>query len=223
MRIFDIIVSGVLILILMPILLPTIFFLRITGEGEVFYLQKRVGLNCKEFDLIKFATMLKNSPDLGSGNITVKDDPRVLPFGKLLRRSKINELPQLFNIFVGDMSLVGPRPLTRDNFNYYRKEQQSIISSVKPGLSGVGSIFFRSEDELLRDQGSANEIYATLISPYKADLECWYVAHKTFFLDLILIIETVKIVLFPNGKSLYFLENKLPKPCLRLQRLIDQR
>ena len=101
-RIFDIFLSSLAFLILSPLFLILIFILRITGEGEIFYSQKRIGLQEKEFRLFKFATMLKSSPLSETGEITIKDDPRILPFGKILRKTKINELPQLFNIFIGD-------------------------------------------------------------------------------------------------------------------------
>ena len=102
-RITDLFLSLIAILILLPVFLPVILILRVTGEGEIFYKQLRIGHNNQTFYVLKFATMLKNSPNLGTGTITVKDDARVLPFGKLLRKTKINELPQLFNIFLGEM------------------------------------------------------------------------------------------------------------------------
>ena len=95
--------------------------------------------------------MVKNSPNIGSGTITLKDDPRVLPFGKFLRKTKINELPQLINVLKGDMSFIGPRPLTNETFNYYQSSVQEKISKrkVRPGLSGIGSIFFRNEEKFI--------------------------------------------------------------------------
>ena len=222
MRIFDFCLSGISILILSPIFVVIALLLRMTGEGEIFYRQNRIGLHGKEFKLLKFATMLKNSPNVGSGNITLSDDPRVLPIGRFLSRSKINELPQLLNILLGDMSIIGPRPLTSDNFNYYQDDQKSIITTVKPGLSGIGSIFFRSEDVLLQDQSSAAEFYATAIAPYKAELECWYAIHRTFWLDILLIFETLKVVLLPNRKNdSLWLRVDLPKVPENLRRLID--
>src|SRR5690606_26719993 len=110
---FDIVFSFLALLLLSPLLIPIILLLKFTGEGEVFYLQKRMGFRNKEFYIWKFATMLKNSPNMGSGDVTTRNDPRVTPMGKFLRMSKINELPQLINILKGDMSFVGPRPLMR--------------------------------------------------------------------------------------------------------------
>ena len=140
-RFFDILFSSLAILVLSPLFIPVILILKFSGEGEVFYKQKRVGKSMKEFDLLKFATMLKDSENLGTRDITIANDPRILPFGKILRKTKINELPQLINILFGDMSVVGPRPLVMNTFKQYDGGSQKIISSVKPGLSGIGSIF----------------------------------------------------------------------------------
>ena len=118
-RIFDILFSSIAIILLLPLLIPVSIILKVTGEGEIFFLQERIGKNRSTFNLYKFATMIKDSPNIGTGTITIKNDPRVLPFGKFLRRSKINELPQLLNILLGDMSIIGPRPLTISNFEAY--------------------------------------------------------------------------------------------------------
>ena len=142
-RIFDLCLSLAALLILSPLLIPVCIILVFTGEHYVFYTQKRIGKGGKEFDLIKFATMLRNSPNIGSGDVTLHRDPRVLPVGSFLRASKINEIPQLLNILLGDMSFVGPRPLTPRVFNYYTDESKSIIVKMKPGLTGAGSIIFR--------------------------------------------------------------------------------
>ena len=103
-RAFDIIFSFMALVVLMPLLVPIMILLRLTGEGEIFFLQKRIGRYGQTFDLCKFATMLKDSPNIGTGTITIANDPRVLPLGKFLRKSKINEVPQLYNVLVGDMS-----------------------------------------------------------------------------------------------------------------------
>ena len=118
-RTFDLILSLIALVILCPLLLPVAFILRFTGEGEVFYVQERIGLHERPFGLFKFATMLKNSPHIGTGTITVRNDPRVLPVGRILRKAKVNELPQLLNVLIGDMSVIGPRPLTQNHFGHY--------------------------------------------------------------------------------------------------------
>ena len=106
-RFLDIILSSIAIIILSPLLVPVMIILKLTGEGHIFYHQKRIGKNGELFNLYKFATMFKDSPNMTGGNITAKDDPRILPFGKFLRKHKINELPQIINVLLGDMSLIG--------------------------------------------------------------------------------------------------------------------
>ena len=140
-RFFDIIFSLVAILILSPIFLITGVVLRLTGEGEVVYFQSRVGRYAESIQIIKFATMLKNSPNVGTGTVTLMNDPRILPVGRYLRKSKINELPQLFNVLRGDMSLIGPRPQTQRCFEAFPENLRAEIVAVRPGLSGLGSIF----------------------------------------------------------------------------------
>ena len=144
-RLLDVFLSGIAIILLSPILVPIACVLKITGEGEVFYKQARVGKGGSSFGLIKFATMLKDSPSIGTGEITIKNDPRVLPLGKFLRKSKINELPQLWNIFIGDMSIVGPRPMVPNTYARYPIKAQKVLNTVRPGLTGIGSIIFRDE------------------------------------------------------------------------------
>ena len=129
-RLLDIVFSGLALLVLSPLLLPIALALRLTGEGEVFYVQQRVGRGGALFGLYKFATMLKNSPNLGTGTVTVKHDPRVLPMGRFLRKTKINELPQLLNIFKGDMSVIGPRPQTQRCFDAFPASAQAQIVKV---------------------------------------------------------------------------------------------
>ena len=148
-RIFDIILSSLALLVCFPLMLPLAVILKSTGEGEIFFIQDRIGKKGKVFGLFKFATMLKDSPNIGTGTVTMKNDPRVLPVGKFLRKTKINELPQLLNILFGQMSIIGPRPLTIQTFSAYSVDTQNIIKQVRPGLSGVGSIIFRGEEEIM--------------------------------------------------------------------------
>ena len=156
-RFFDFLVSFIVLILLSPLLIPISIGLKLTGEGHIFYLQKRVGFENKIFNIYKFATMLKDSTNMAGGIITTKKDPRITPMGGFLRKSKINELPQLINIFLWDMSVIGPRPLTMETFSFYPSQIQSYVSSVKPGLSGIGSIIFRNEEEIIQTQQNANE------------------------------------------------------------------
>lgn len=200
-RIFDTIVAATMLFASFPIFLVTMAILRLTGEREVFYRQKRVGLEERRFTLYKFATMLKNSPNIGTGTVTVANDPRVLPVGRVLRWTKINELPQLWNVLRGDMSLIGPRPLAEPDFSCYNSAVRHQITRVRPGLSGVGSIVFRNEEEMLsRSTREPTEAYRLELAPYKGALECWYVENRSFALDLRLLALTAFVVLLPNGR-----------------------
>ena len=176
-------------------LLIIICILSITGEKEIFYSQNRIGKGGEPFKLLKFATMLKASPQIGTGNITLKNDPRVLPIGKILRATKVNELPQLLNILRGDMSFIGPRPLTADRFSSYSNHQKLIISKLTPGLSGIGSIIFRDEERYLKSEADAQHVYDNIIAPYKGELEIWYEKNRSLLLYFILIFLTVVVVL----------------------------
>ena len=199
-RFFDIVFSGMALVLLSPLLLPLIFILRMTGEGEIFFPQSRVGRGGKHFRLYKFATMLKNSPNMGTGTVTVKNDPRVLPMGGLLRKTKINELPQLINIFNGDMSVIGPRPQTQRCFDAFPLASQNEITKVRPGLSGIGSIIFRDEDDMMHVNNDPDKFYDEIVMPYKGSLEAWYVSNQNIFSYFSLIILTIWVVFgFSSG------------------------
>ena len=212
-RLLDVVVSLAGLLILLPIFIPIFIALKLSGEGEIFYLQERVGINNKKFKIFKFATMLKNSENMGSGIYTAQNDPRILPIGGFLRKTKINELPQIINILIGDISLVGPRPLIRRTFELYSEEDQKIISSIKPGLTGIGSIIFRNEEELLLNADSTNveEFYERNITPYKAELEKWYVSKRSFINDMLIIILTIWVVFFKKSQLIWSIFKDLPK------------
>jgi len=200
-RLFDIIFSGLAILFFLPLLLIICAVLKYTGEGEIFYKQDRVGKYGKMIKILKFATMLKDSPNMAMGTVTLKNDSRVLRVGKFLRKSKINELPQLFNVVCGDMSLIGPRPQTLRCFQAFPKNLQDQIVSVRPGLSGIGSIFFRNEELMLTEIDNADEFYDSIIMPYKGKLEVWYVRNNTILLYFILIFATIYATF--TGKMLF--------------------
>ena len=197
-RLFDLVISGFSILVLSPMLLPIILLLRITGEGEVFFSQERMGKGGSLFSLHKFATMLKDSPNIGSGTLTVQNDPRILPLGNFLRKTKINELPQLFNVFKGDMSIVGPRPQSPRNFSAFSEDVQKNIMLVSPGLTGLGSIFFSDEEAMLTSSVNHDEFYDLVIMPYKGQLETWYVNHMTILIDLKIVYVTALKIIFPK-------------------------
>lgn len=214
-RTFDVLSSGIAILILSPLLIPVIIGLKLTGEGYIFYKQERVGYKNKPFLIWKFATMLKDSANMPGGIMTTKKDPRITPMGAFLRKSKINELPQLFNIFFGHMSVVGPRPVMKMSFEAYPDHIQKVIYNVKPGLTGIGSIIFRDEEELISEVkvngGDIWEFYRGKIYPFKGKLEIWYQNHKSFILDMKLIFLTVWVILVPKSKIYKKWFKNLPK------------
>ena len=211
-RLLDILVGFISLLILIPFVLPIIFILKITAEGEIFYFQERIGFNNKKFYIIKFATMLKNSMNMGSGSITLRNDFRVTKFGKFLRKTKINELPQILNLIKGDISLVGPRPLVKKTFDAYDNDVKSVIYEVKPGITGLGSIVFRDEESLISSVEDENphDFYKRVIAPHKGKLEIWYQQNSSIGLDILLIFITAWVIIFPNSKIYLKLLKNLP-------------
>ncbi len=211
-RLLDILVSLFALLILLPLFIPIIFLLALTGENEVFYFQQRIGKNSKYFNIWKFATMLKNSPTLGTGMITLRNDPRVTKVGKFLRKTKINELPQIINILLGDMSLVGPRPTVKKHADAYGDKIRDEIYSIKPGLTGIGSIVFRDEEQLISNsEMEPFEFYKKIIIPYKVNLEKWYLTKRSFLLDIKLILLTAISVISPSKFKIENWFDDLPK------------
>lgn len=198
-RLFDIIFSLVVLILFSPFGIIIMLILKFTGEGEIFYKQSRSGQNGEPFGLFKFVTMVKDSPNLGAGDITLKEDPRVLPFGKFLRKTKLNEFPQFINVFIGEMSIVGPRPLVKNQYDMIPEDFKQKIKLLKPGITGIGSIVFRDEERFLEDNNEdSNEFYKTEIVPFKAILECWYEENASFIIDILLIFSTIIMIFCPR-------------------------
>lgn len=210
-RLIDLFISTFALLLLSPLFLIVIIILRFTGEGEVFYFQERLGFLNKKFNIIKFATMLKNSPNMGSGSLTLRGDPRVLPFGNFLRKSKINELPQIFNVIIGNMSIVGPRPQMQVDFDKFPVDIRDEIYKSQPGITGIGSIIFRDEEKWISDfDGDKHKFYKDKIAPYKAEVEIWYYQNQSVLIDLKLVFLTAWVIIFPNSNVVYELFKSLP-------------
>jgi Sugar transferases involved in lipopolysaccharide synthesis len=209
-RAMDLMSAGIGLLILSPVFICVIVILMVTGEHEIFYLQKRRGYKNQFFYIWKFATMLRNSPNLGTGEITVRNDPRVTPVGKILRQTKINELPQIINVLRGNMSIVGPRPLLDVSFKLYDEEVQKVIYHSKPGITGIGSLIFRDEEKLISTTDDPKKMYAS-IYPYKGALEMWYQKHASLYTDCMIIFLTAWLILFPSSKLVTKLFKDLPK------------
>ena len=197
-RILDVILAIIAIIILLPLFLTVSLVLAFTGEREILYFQKRVGFRNKPFYIWKFATMMKNSPNIDTGEITLRNDPRVTPVGKFLRRTKINELPQVFNVLKGDMSIVGPRPLMQVSFDLFDEETKRTIYKVRPGITGIASLIFRDEEKILSSASDPRLMYRS-IYPYKASLETWYSRNISFSTDALIIIMTAWSIVSPSS------------------------
>jgi lipopolysaccharide/colanic/teichoic acid biosynthesis glycosyltransferase len=211
-RIFDILFSLVAMIILLPLFIPIIIMLLLTGEHEVFFRQDRVGYKNKIFRIWKFATMLKNSPNMGHGDVTVRKDPRITSIGRFLRISKLNELPQVINILTGDMSFVGPRPLMKVGFDRYTDELKEKVYRVKPGLTGIGSIVFRDEELIITKSSlPPHECYRQVILPYKGAVEIWYQQHYSFYTDFMILFLTAWCIISPNSNLVNKVFPSLPK------------
>lgn len=202
---FDIVISLILLITLSPLLVPISIILKLTGEGDIWYFQRRIGLNNEIFEIYKFATMLRDSPSMLTGSLTLRNDPRVTTVGKYLRATKINELPQLINVLKGDMALIGPRPQVEEDFLAYPKYVQESIYNIKPGITGMGSIFFRDEEKMMSAaESSPRDFYNDVVAPYKGELELWYQENVDLWLDLKILLLTVFVVVCPSIKMRSF-------------------
>lgn len=201
-RAIDLTLSLFALIVLSPLFLIVMIVLRLTGDKKVFFKQERVGYRNKKINLWKFVTMRTGS-ELES-TITAKSDPRVLPVGKILRKAKINEIPQLINIIKGDISIVGPRPQTQECFDCYPEEIRYQVYDSKPGLTGIGSVIFRMEDEITGNSPKGKkECYREDIMPVKGELELWYTRNKSLYVDFKLILLTAIVIFFPKSKKPY--------------------
>lgn len=211
-RLIDFILALIAIIIILPFWIPICIILLLTGEHDIFYFQERIGYKNRPFFIWKHATMLRASESMKGGLHTTRNDSRVLPFGKFLRKTKINEIPQIINILKGDMAIVGPRPLVDKTFTPYPKHVQENIYNVKPGLTGIGSIVFRDEERLLSEtKMDTKEFYAKHISPYKGELELWYQKHLSFYTDFMLIFLTAWAIVAPESDLVFKIFKDLPE------------
>ena len=207
----DFLIALILLILLSPLLIPLVILLKLTGEGYVFYFQRRIGFRNQPFDIWKFATMLKDSPNIGTGLITLRNDPRLTPFGGFLRKTKLNEVPQLINVLIGNMSFVGPRPLVKKTFDYYTDDVKEKIYLSKPGITGIGSVIFRDEEALISNSKlPPDQFYSEVISPYKGALELWYLRRKSVWVDLLILFLTAWVIVFPESRLPYKVFKDLP-------------
>lgn len=192
-RIFDIIFSFFGIILLLPLLLLIALLIKVESKGSLFYLQSRVGKHNKDFKIFKFRTMFIGSDK--KGLLTLGDrDPRITKTGFFLRKYKLDELPQLINVFIGNMSFVGPRPEVRKYVNYY-SENDLIILTVKPGITDYASIVYRDEAELLKETNNPEQFYIENIMPEKIKLNKKYINSHNLFTDFKIILKTIQIII----------------------------
>lgn len=186
---FDIVVSFIGLLIFLPIFLIVAIIIKLDSKGPIFFRQVRVGKNGKEFKIIKFRTMVVDAEEKGM-QITVDGDSRITKPGNFLRKSKIDELPQLINVLIGDMSFVGPRPEVPKYIAMYNKNQRSILK-VRPGITDIASIEYRDENSILAQSKNPEKAYINEIMPRKIELNFKYIENMSVIYDIKLIIETI--------------------------------
>jgi len=191
-RIFDIIASLVGGLVLLPVIILVSIWIKIGSKGPVFYIQKRVGKDFKEFDLYKFRSMKVDANKHGP-SVTSGDDPRITQVGKFIRKTKIDELPQLLNVLKGDMSLVGPRPEVK-KFVDQKSQEYIKVLSVKPGITDNAAIEFRDEEEIMKQYTDKEKAYIEFILPQKIKLYYKYIDNISFKNDIKLILQTLKVL-----------------------------
>jgi lipopolysaccharide/colanic/teichoic acid biosynthesis glycosyltransferase len=192
-RIFDFITSFISLIFFSPILILVAIIIKISSKGTVFYKQVRVGLDNKDFKIYKFRTMHLNADRMGLLTVGGKD-PRVTFIGYYLRKSKLDELPQLINVLKGDMSFVGPRPEVRMYVDLYSDIQKKVLS-VKPGITDLASIEFRNENEILSKQEDPNQYYIDYVMPKKLDINLKYLSQRNLLKDFNVILKTLSVVL----------------------------
>jgi len=191
-RIFDVVATLIGGIMLLPFIVPIALWIKLSSKGPLFYIQKRVGKDFKEFNLYKFRSMVVDADQKGP-SVTSLDDSRITTVGKIIRRSKIDELPQLLNVLKGDMSLVGPRPEVM-KFIEMKKDDYRRILSVKPGITDNAAIEYRDEEMIMRQYGDKEKAYIDIILPKKIKLYNQYIDHISFANDLKLIIKTLHVI-----------------------------
>jgi lipopolysaccharide/colanic/teichoic acid biosynthesis glycosyltransferase len=187
-RILDLLVAIVGLLLLSPIFLIVGIWIKLDSPGSVFYRGDRIGRNGSPFKIYKFRTMVVNADRMGSA-LTHSGDPRVTRIGRILRQWKIDELPQLINVVLGEMSIVGPRPESPHYVEHYSPKQRQVLR-VKPGITGLTQVNYRHEETLLSQYMNREAAYVELIMPEKLALDLEYIANQSLFLDLKLIVQT---------------------------------
>ncbi len=198
-RCFDIFVASTGLLICCPILLFVAAVIKMGNDGPILFCQERVGKDFKPFKVLKFRTMRTNA-EVNGGRITIEGDPRITYVGRWLRTTKLDELPQLWNVLRGEMSIVGPRPEVAEYVDLYREEYREILS-VRPGITDTSSIVFRKESELLATAEDPKREYINVILPQKIKLSSDYIRRRSTLGDICLLWQTAWVICFPNNNS----------------------
>ncbi len=191
-RVFDFIAAFIGLVVLFPILFVISLWIKFSSKGPLFYSQKRVGKEFKEFDIYKFRSMVVDADKIGP-SVTSGDDPRITEVGKFIRKTKIDELPQLLNVLKGDMSLVGPRPEVMKFVEKKRDEYKKVLS-VRPGITDNAAIEFRDEETIMNQYEDKEKAYLDIILPQKIKLYYNYIDNITFLSDIKLILKTLKVI-----------------------------
>ena len=195
-RVFDVTLATIGVVVLSPVLAGIALAVRVGSSGPILYRGQRVGLNGERFNILKFRTMVADAEAIG-GSSTPSDDPRITTVGRVLRRTKLDELPQLWNVLAGDMSIVGPRPQVPWAVDRYTPEERLVLS-VRPGITDYASLHFANEGEILKGSTDPDRDYMERIHPKKMRLSLEYVRSQSFGTDLAIIARTVGAVFKPS-------------------------
>ena len=198
-RLFDIVFSLVVLILLVPLMVLIAMWIKLSSKGPVVYSQNRVGKEGRIFQIHKFRTMVNDADRMGT-SITTVDDQRITPLGRFLRKTKLDELPQFWNVLKGEMSLVGPRPDVPEVVDTYTQEMRRILD-IKPGITSIASLYLRREEELLAKVKDPEKAYLNIVVPAKVDLAMIHVDKRSFLFDLSFLIKTVWIMIFHRSDS----------------------
>jgi len=188
-RIFDLVVGTFSLIVVSPIMLICVILSKLQSPGPIIYSAQRAGLRGKIFSMYKFRTMVTNAQSIGTG-ITNYRDPRITPIGRFLRKTKLDELPQLLNVLKGEMSIVGPRPEAPEYVKFYTKKQRKVLE-VRPGITGPAQIENRDEEEKFKDCAEPEEYYINILMPKKLEIDLQYVKHHNLRSDLKFLFGTI--------------------------------
>lgn len=191
-RIFDFFASTIGLILLLPLFMIISTLILFTSKGEIFFKQVRIGKNGKKFKILKFRTMVKNAESKGL-QLSTSSDARITKVGKILRKTKVDELPQLINVFKGEMSLVGPRPEVPKYVEMYNDEQRNVLL-VRPGITDIASIEYRDENSILEKAENAEDTYINEVMPQKLELNLEYIKSMSLFFNIKLILKTIHVL-----------------------------